>query len=143
MEPTRVLIVANQTAGGSALRNEVARRVKSGNHTFTLIVPATPPHDHALWTDGEADGIARGSLERATEGFRELGAEVTGRVGDASPVLAIADALERESYDEIILSTLPPGPSRWLKQDLPDRIKRRFDLPLTVIVADREPAHHS
>jgi len=134
MDPQRVLIVANQTAGGSALRAEVRKRLAEGPHHFTLVVPATPPHEHLLWVDGEPEAIARKHLDAALSTLRATGATVDGRVGDASPVQAIADALLVDDYDAIILSTLPPGASRWLKRGLPERVERRFDLPLRVII---------
>ena len=52
---------------------------------------------------------------------------------------AIRDAVENESFDEILLSTLPPGPSAWIRQDLPHRVKKAFDLPVTHLIAKREP----
>jgi hypothetical protein len=67
-------------------------------------------------------------------------AAVTGEVGDISPVRAIADALLAAEFDEIILSTLPPGPSRWLRQDVVHRVRRTFAVPCTHIVADPDPA---
>ena len=48
--------------------------------------------------------------------------------------------LLREQFDEIILSTLPPGVSRWLKQDLPHRVERDFSLPVSHVIATEEPA---
>ena len=139
MEPKQVLVVANQTSAGSALRAEMLRRTKEGPHEFTLVVPATPPTEHLVWTDEEASEIAERRLREALSVLSDDGLEVSGRVGDASPTLAIEDALLGQSYDEIILSTLPPGLSKWLKRDLPDRIARRYDLPLTVVVAEAEP----
>jgi hypothetical protein len=47
------------------------------------------------------------------------------RVGDWDPTVAIEHELERENYAAIVLSTLPPGVSRWLRMDLPTRIARR------------------
>ena len=135
VEPKRVLVVANQTSGGSALRSEILDRAEEGPHFFTLVVPATPPQEHLVWTDEEALVLAERRLDHALAELQDAGVEVTGRVGDASPVLAIADALLTQSYDEIILSTLPPGASRWLKQGLPDRVRRRFDIPVTVVIA--------
>jgi len=35
-------------------------------------------------------------------------------VGDSNSIQAVDDAMLRGLNDEIILSTLPPGPSRWL-----------------------------
>lgn len=47
-------------------------------------------------------------------GFMEIGAEADGEVGDPNPLQAISDALRERTFDEIILSTLPTGASRWL-----------------------------
>lgn len=139
MEPKQVLVVANQTSAGSALRGELLARAKEGPHQFTLVVPATPPREHLVWTDEEASEIAKRRLHEALAVLRGDGLEVSGRVGDASPTLAIGDALLDHPYDEIILSTLPPGLSKWLKGDLPDRVRRRYDIPLTVVVAEAAP----
>ncbi len=43
--------------------------------------------------------------------------------------------LHAPPFDEIIVSTLPPGLSRWLRQDLPHRIRRTFELPMYLVVA--------
>ena len=60
-------------------------------------------------------------------------------VGDASPVRAIDDVLIDNPHHEIILSTLPPGMSRWLGKDLPQRVGQRFGLPVTTIISERLP----
>ncbi len=46
-----------------------------------------------------------------------------------------------EPFDEIILSTLPPGMSRWLKMDLPHRVEAVYGLPVTHIIGQPSPAH--
>ena len=61
------------------------------------------------------------------------GVDADGEVGDQDPLKAIADILKRQQFDEIILSTLPQGRSRWLRQDLPSKIGKRFQIPLTHI----------
>jgi hypothetical protein len=140
MEPRRILLVANQTAGGTELKREIRRRMSEGPCVFTLVVPATPPQEHATWEEGEARDIARRRMESAVEEMRQMGADMSGVVGDASPVLAINDALIEQPCDEIILSTLPPGVSRWLKRDLPHRVEQRFGLPVTTVIGDRQAA---
>jgi hypothetical protein len=53
---------------------------------------------------------------------------------------AIEETIYAGDFDEIILSTLPRGVSRWLHLDLPRRVAH-LGLPVTtVIVAEREPA---
>ena len=46
---------------------------------------------------------------------------------------AVADAVRGREFDEIIVSTSPTRLARWLHQDLPHRIARKFNIPVTVI----------
>ena len=78
---------------------------------------------------------ARSNLATELDRLREIGATADGAVSDPDPMKAIRKALAQRSFDEIILSTLPPGLSRWLAWDLPRRVRRRTDIPLTVITA--------
>ena len=133
----RYLVVANQTLGGEDLMAKVRECIAAGPSRFHVVVPATPPQDHLTWVEGEAHAIATARLEQALARFRELGAEADGEVGDAHPIEAMGDAIRQQEFDEIILSTLPPGPSRWLKLDLPHRADS-FGLPVTHVVGEPE-----
>jgi hypothetical protein len=53
---------------------------------------------------------------------------------------AARDALRAHAVDEILLSTLPAGMSRWPALDVPASLKRAVDIPVTVLTAPREPA---
>jgi cell pole-organizing protein PopZ len=136
----RYLVVANQTLGGEHLTETVRECLATGSARFHVLVPATQPRDHAVWTEGEARALADRRLEAALGRFRKLGADVGGEVGDERPLQAIADVVQEQEFDEIILSTLPPGLSRWLRQDLPHRVERQFDLPVRHVIGDAEPA---
>lgn len=48
--------------------------------------------------------------------------------------------LAARDFDEVIVSTLPPGASRWLRLDLLHRVERRFDLPVTHVVGEAAPS---
>jgi len=135
----RYLVVAHKTLGGDHLIEKVQACRADGESEFHLLVPVNPPHDHA-WTDGQLEAAAKEVLDQGIERFRAAGIEATGEVGDANPVYAIDGVLRREQFDEIILSTLPPGPSRWLKMDVPTRVSREFSLPVTHVVAEPEDA---
>jgi hypothetical protein len=51
------------------------------------------------------------------------------------PMDAIEELLhDRGEFDELIISTLPPGVSRWLHADLPHRV-RHLGLPVTMVIA--------
>ena len=131
----RCLIVANQTLSGPDLAAEVLTRHAAGGYEFHVLVPATHAHEGSVWTEGQAIAHAGSALADALERLRAEGIDATGEVGDENPVLAVVDVFQRRVIDEIIVSTLPPGASRWLKLDLPHRLARRFGVPVTHVVA--------
>lgn len=133
----RYLVVANQTLLGDQLLGQITERMAAGPCQFHLVVPASHVPGRAVWTEGHDHAVAEERLAAALVRFREMGADVDGEVGDARPIDAIRDVmLHAPPFDEIILSTLPPGLSRWLRQDLPHRIQRNWDyLPLSVVTA--------
>ena len=131
----RYLVVANQTLGGEALLAHIREAMSLGGCAFHLVVPATPAKDHLTYTEGEARALAEERLRDGLARLRAEGANVTGEVGDASPMPAIDDAMRHETFDEVILSTFPPSISRWVKLDLPQRVKRRYHVPVTHVVS--------
>lgn len=133
------LVVAHRTLVEDHLLDHVRSLCAAGDCAFHLVVPVTHPRDHA-WSDGEVEGLARDRLEEGMAAFVEVGATVTGEVGDANPVYAVGTALRTSEVDDwagIIVSTLPAGISRWLGLDVVSRLKRDFDLPVTHLVATR------
>jgi GABA permease len=136
----RYLVVANRTLGGPHLIDAVRERMQDGESTFHVVVPAS--HPSSAWTEGQVKAQAQERLDDALTRFAELGATATGEVGDASPVRAIGDVLLRQPIDEVILSTLPSGPSRWLRQDVVHRVQRNYEIPVVHIVAQPEHATH-
>jgi GABA permease len=132
----RYLVVANQTLGGEHLLS-LLRTLAESPSSFHVLVPATPPNDH-LWTEAEARAIARQRLDTALERFRAVGLEATGEVGDGRPLQAIDDVLEEQPFDEIVLSTFPPGLSRWLRLDLPHRVEAGYGIPVHHVISAKE-----
>lgn len=135
------LVVANQTLASDELLAHVRSLMEAGPAEFHLVVPATPPKEHLTWTEGNARAIAAAQLERALARMTAEGATVSGEVGDANPTLAVEDVLLRHGVDEIIVSTLPEGASRWLKRGVPDKIRKHHDIPVTHIVGNPEPEY--
>jgi hypothetical protein len=123
-QPTRILVVANRTAVAPRLLDEVRRRAKEGPCEFTLLIPETRRHGAADWRLETALPL----LQRAA-----LRCPVEGIAGGADPYAAIKDAVAGGSFDEIIISTLRPGVSRWLRRDLLHRIDR-LGLPVTHVM---------
>ena len=129
------LVVANQTLASPTLAAAVAERVAAGNAQFHVVVPATPVTHGLTWDEQEAVQLATARLEGLLARLRALGAVASGEVGSQDPVAAAQDVLRSAVFDEIIVSTLPPGASRWLGQDVPTRLRRAVDIPVTVVTA--------
>ena len=121
----RILVVANETLDAPHLLEEVGRRIEAaggaGDCAVHLLVPMA--HGRGRWTEGGARASAQQRLDDALVRFKELHVEVTGEVGDVSPARAVQDVFLVRRYDEIVVSTLPPGASKWLKQDALSRIR--------------------
>ncbi len=132
------LIIANQTLAGEELRHEITERLADGQARFHVVVPATPISHKLTWEEGEALESARQRLDDSLGWLRERDAEATGEIGDHDPVQAARDALRHLEADEIILSTLPAGLSRWIGQDVPSRLRGAVPLPLTVVTPPKE-----
>jgi hypothetical protein len=136
MTAPRVLLVANRTAADPPLLDAVRRRAARGPVKFHLVVPATPQGLHRV-VDPEVAGIKaaeerlRIALGALTDAAEQL---VTGHVGDANPLAAVADAVNLRGFDEIVLSTLPSRLSRWMRIDLPSKV-RALGLPVLHVSA--------
>ena len=131
------LVVAHRTLGSPELLKALEERSGGGESTFHLVVPEFHGGLGLTYTDTKARAVARQSLEEAMARFSAAGLVTTGEVGDASPVEAVATVLERDGvagFDTVIVSTLPPGISRWLGLDAPTQIRRRFGIDVTHVI---------
>jgi flavin-binding protein dodecin len=144
-----VLVVANQTLGGEALRVHLRRAIEADRSVrFVVVVPVAPPVLDVGGAMGSMSGvamidtslqdhlsdIARDRLRVVLEWLRGEGAEAEGTVvGD--PMIAIQAAVASQTFDEIVISTMPARVSGWLRQDLAHRAARRFSVPVTTITA--------
>lgn len=123
--PTRVLVVANRTAAAPQLLEEVRRRRRAGPCEFALLVPDVKSRRHADWTLETALPLLRRAARSPVEGL----------VGGPDPFESVREAVTARGFDEIIVSTLPKGISKWLRRDLIGRI-RRLGLPVTAVVPE-------
>jgi hypothetical protein len=134
----RHLIVAHQTAGSFELVDRVLELAERDSKAeFVLLVPATTTGHLLHWEEGEARQLAAHRAREASQALRAAGVEVVAaRVGSHSPLEAVADELRvQPDYAGIVVSTFPPGLSRWLRIDLPNQLRRRYRLPVEHVVA--------
>jgi hypothetical protein len=140
----RILVVAHKTLGGRPLLDEVADRIAKGGVRIHLLVPVS--HPKGAFSEASLHAAASAVLEEgmaAVRGLDPTGAvEVTGEVGDANPVYAARVVWNRgDRFDEVIVSTLAAGPSRWLRSDVPRRMARSLPVPVTHVVTERARAN--
>ena len=137
----RILVVANETVGGSPLLTEIKRRSEGVHEHVHVVVPAlNSPLKH--WTSDEdgARDAAQARLDKSLASMRAAGIEADGEVGDSDPLQAIEDALRTFAPDELIISTHPPQRSHWLERGVVEGARERFALPVTHVVVDLDAA---
>jgi hypothetical protein len=123
-----VLVVANVTATSPELIEALEERAGRGACSFALLIPAP--------SGGSAGRhAAQTRLDEVLESLRAEGLEVDGQVGDHDPVVAFHELWDPKTFDEVIVSTLPTGSSRWLAIDLPHRFEKMSGMPVKHVVA--------
>ena len=135
----RILVIANETVGGEALRERVEEH-SSGHPTQVLVVtPALNSPVRTFTSDVDrAREEAQARLDASLGRLRQAGIEASGEVGDGDPLQAIEDALRTFGADEIIISTHPEGRSHWLERGVVTGARERFAVPITHVVVDLE-----
>ena len=108
-----------------------------------MLVPEAP--GLPITWEGETVDVATQRAEAARTLLEEKAQArvVRTAVGAPEPLQAIADELRAQpGYDTLVICTLPPGVSRWLKLDLVHRAERKFGLRVIHVVAEAPaPAH--
>ncbi len=145
------LIVANQTIGGEQLTAKLDELAGAGSCTFRFLVPVTdteglhqwdyPPIDRLI-PDAHriAAALAQGRLEHELARLRRSGIEASGEVVDELPVRRAQELLDEEHFDGVVVSTLPRRLSRWLVTDLPHRLARLSEVPVSHVEGNAGPS---
>ena len=132
----RLLVVANETVGGSALIDAVKRHAEAGDVRVTVICPQNQPSSGWVIYDDAARGAAENRLETTLAQLREIGVEAEGEIMDPDPYQATIDAIHAFGADEVIISTHPETRSGWMRKDLVSRIEEDSGLPVEHVVVD-------
>jgi hypothetical protein len=134
----RYLLVAHQTAQSDELvAAAVSLAFEDPRAEFTLLVPATPVASLVVWEEGETLEVARRHAAAARRRLEQSGLRVVdARHADSDPMAAIEDELHTGArFAAVVVSTLPPGISRWLRMDVISRVRRNFPSHRVIHVA--------
>ena len=130
---THLLVVANRTVDSPELMAAIKERAERGPVHATMLVPAA-------WSERAQ---AERRMESAVANLGAGGITAEGMLGDADPIVAVQEAWNPGRFDEVIVSTLTEGTSRWLQIDLPHRVARLTDCQVKhVAVPERRPDDH-
>jgi hypothetical protein len=136
-EQHRILVVANETVGGSALLDTIRSHAEGKGARVLVVCPAlNSPLRHWASDEDDARSGAQDRLDASLAALRGAGIEADGEVGDGDPLQAIEDALRTFRPDELIISTHPPGRSHWLERGVVEKARERFALPVTHVTVD-------
>jgi hypothetical protein len=136
------MVVGNQTLDSPELAEAIRERVANEpTAAFYLVVPSTRVSSGRLtWDEDEARAAAQQRLTATLNRLHAIGVVAEGEVGCDDPIQATRDALRHREVDEVILSTLPAGISRWLGQDIPSKLKGSIEVPVAVVTSQKQPA---
>jgi flavin-binding protein dodecin len=148
----RYLVVANETASAPALADALRERMAAGPCEFHLLAPLrvsalagstlmvrpwttrTVRDEHVATEAQERARIqAEARLVPLSTRLRADGATTTWETSFEDPCAAAAAVLERAAFDEVVVSTLPAALSRWVRLDLPRRLRHRCGVPVAVV----------
>jgi hypothetical protein len=135
----RILVVANETVLGRALRDCIREKSSGQRAEVRVISPAlNTPVRHWVSDEDGARAAAQERLDTSIARLREAGFDASGEVGDGDPLQAVEDALRTFGPDEVIISTHPEGRSHWLERGIVESARDRFTVPITHVVVDLE-----
>jgi hypothetical protein len=131
-----VLVLANRTASSDQLLQHLRAKAEDGKtHLFIVVIPLEGGQ-------GIHASRARAHLAQYLDRARAAGLLTAGMVADPDPFTAAKNALQMFRVDEVVVSTLGPERSGWLRADLVERVRKATDAPVEHVVAsDRETAN--
>ena len=136
MHAHHILVIANRTCPCSELHDLVRSHAAEGTRV-AIVAPALNGRLAHLVSDSDGAVEAAGErLATAVSSLREHGIDAHASVGDANPLVAIADVLVDFPADEIIISSWPEGRSHWLEKNLIENARARHDVPVHHVTSE-------
>jgi hypothetical protein len=126
---THLLVVANRTVDSPELLAAIRDRAGHGPIHVTMLVPAA-------WSERVQ---AERRLESAVATLAAGDIDAEGMLGDADPIVAVQETWNPGRFDEVVVSTLTEGASRWLQIDLPHRVARLTDCQVKHVAVPERP----
>lgn len=125
-----VLAFLNEVAGGRKLLNEIRGRVDAGASHVALAAPQNQPAAGQIVDATEIRASAQSRVDVTQAVLHDFGIEATASVLDEDPLLALDDAVRAFDPSAILISALPESRIGFLRRDLVETAKSRYDVPV-------------
>lgn len=128
-----VLAFLNEVAGGRGLLNAIRKRVEAGAEDVALAAPQNQPVAGQIVNRDEIREAAQSRVEVTEAVLAEFGIDAVGAVMDPDPSLALDDAVRAFKPTEVLVSALAESRFGFMRRDLLEWAKDRFEVPVTHI----------
>jgi len=128
-----VLAFLNEVAGGRRLLTELRDRIDKGATGVALAAPQNQPEVGQIVDADEIREAAQSRVEVTQAVLAEFEIEAEGAVMDPDPLLALDDAVRAFAPIEVLISSLPDSRFGFLRKDMLEWAKERFEVPVTHI----------
>jgi hypothetical protein len=128
-----VLAFLNEVAGGRRLLEALRSRIEAGAEGVALAAPQNQPVAGQIVDQDELREAAQSRVEVTQAVLGEFGIDAVGAVFDPDPPLALDDAVRAFSPTEVLISSLAGTRFGFLRRDLIEWARERFDVPVTHI----------
>jgi len=128
-----VLAFVNEVAGGRRLLEAIRQRVAAGAGQVAIAAPQNLPTVGQIVDRDEVRDAAQSRVEVTQSVLAEFGIEASGAVLDPEPSLALDDAIRAFAPREVLLSSLYESRFGFLRRDLVEWAKGKFETPVTHI----------
>ena len=135
----RVLVLANRTVEGPELMSRIGKLTRDHEELELLVVSPSIPGSRLQLIASDTDQArhdAEARLGRSLAALEASGIRASGVTGDEDPVQAAIDSLHGFAADEVLVSTLPPGRSKWLERGVVDALRDRLTIPVSHVAAE-------
>jgi hypothetical protein len=122
-----VVVVGNHTLLSDALRDRLHAVTAGGDVDLHVVVPIRAEDDLDI-------GFWRGRA--LAERLVEPGIDLTVDVGVDDPVALVQKAVHGAHIDQVVVSVLPEGVSRWTQADVAGHLRRALNVPVEVVAAE-------
>jgi hypothetical protein len=126
---THTLVVGTQTINSPDLVQRLKGKALESPHRFTVICPRSG--------DLSREQVCERLASLLAAMYRDE-VDATGQPMSPDPFSAIQNAIEHYRIDEILISTLAGGTSKWVEEGLLDRVKDVTDKPVEHFEASGE-----